>query len=289
VSANSAHFGRAVSILKYVTTEILGPSPAPHDINVSPLSTPLPVHTSDRSKVSLPSLRDAENLQPLIYEHSTLRGLRLCSRRMPCRKRLCPWCSTRKASEARAALRREAAQHATVVNLVLSVSSSPSLEHAWQALAAARQQFTRSRWLSTKSTSWFRQTEVTHTEQGWHLHDNWLIFGTPEQQCHMLEAAIPRWISSASVVGERADPMGQHATRTAHKSDVIGYVVKGIMAQHDSHTTAQGRTPGDLLALFHAGDADAADAWRELELAFLVRGHRWVASGGALRGHREEA
>lgn len=251
-------------------------------------SDPLHVHSSDRGKsvTVIPSLRNVENLQPFIHEHSNLKGLQRCSRWQKCGKRLCRWCSVRTASEARAELRREAAKHASVVNLVLSVESSPTLAEAWRNLAEVRRQFTRSRWLASKSTSWFRQTEVTHTSQGWHLHDNWLIWGTTEQQEVVLTSALPRWLDSAACAGIRADARGQHATRTRDAAQVIGYVVKGLMAQHDTHTATQGRTPGDLLALFHAGDADAADAYAEVEAAFLARGRRWVERGGALRGQK---
>ena len=243
-----------------------------------------PVHSSGETQSVIPSLPSPGSIKPFLNEHSTLRGLKLCSRRQPCKSRLCPWCSTRKASQTRADLRREAVQHASVLNLTLSVSSSPSFSDAWVALAATRAEFTRSRWLATKSTSRFRQTEVTHTEQGWHLHDNWLLFGDDQQLHSLLTTIIPRWLDSASRTGTTAHPLGQHATLTPHKSDALSYTSKGLLAQHASHTSAQGRTPGDLLALFHAGDADAAEAWHELESFFKIRGHRWVATGGNLRG-----
>lgn len=239
----------------------------------------------DRDKTYVPRLKGT-NTQPLLYEQSSLRGLALCTTRFRCKKRLCRWCSTATASEARAALRRESARYATLTTLTLSVASSPSLAEAWRALAECRQQFTRSRWLSTKSTSWFRQTEVTHTDAGWNLHDVWVIFGTPQQQSELLTAALPRWVEAASRAGHRADPAGQHASKTPHMGQAIGYAVKGLMAQHTTDTTAQGHTPGDLLALYNAGDADAAEAWAELETAFLVRGRRWVERGGELRGKK---
>lgn len=247
---------------------------------------PPPVHYQDRAKVVIPSLPLVNELQPFIYEHSELRGLRLCTRRQRCRKRICKRCSTEKATAARDDLRRHAAQHATVVNLTLSISSSTSLAEAWNNLATVRKTFTRSRWLAERSTSFYRQTEVTHTDAGWHLHDCWLIWGTPEQQNQILDLAIPRWNDAAKRAGLRGDPIAQHANKEVKQNQVIGYVVKGLMNQHETTTARQGRTPGDLLALFHAGDADAAEAYTELERAFLVRGRRWVERGGNLRGQK---
>jgi hypothetical protein len=171
-----------------------------------------------------------------------------------------------------------------VLELVLSIKSQPKLSDAWARMAETRFLFFQNGWMTKKADAWMRQTEVTHGPDGWHLHDNILLFSSNTSDLEKLASlAVDRWLDCAARSGSVATPEGQHARLHHGTRQRVLYVTKGLMTQKADPKTS-GQTPADLLALYQAGDADAADRWHELE-AFVMGGRRyWRAKGGAFRG-----
>ena len=214
------------------------------------------------------SLRVAEYFAPLLRTESSVRGIRLCGLPYPCGHALCPRCCTRKASTARARLRRYAASSGlSAVYVVLSLPSTRDLASGWDALASARSDFRP--WLKEVSTFWSRFTELTRSPLGlWHWHDSLLVFGTGEQLDTLLEGIDRHWSGRA------------HASRVRSMHATTRYVSKGVMAP--SSASEPGSTPGDLARdWLLRGDADAADAWRGLEEFWILRHPRLVSSSRA--------
>lgn len=250
----------------------------------SPQASQVPV--SDRGKDAPPSLRGLP--QSFIYEETSLRGLRLCSRRVQCGKRLCPWCSTRLATEARRSLAPQAHAADSVLVLRLALATSTSLDAAWTMATETSRAFTSSRWLARRADGWLVQREVTLTASRlWNVHTSFLVFDSDPARLRSLRDDAPaRWVECATSLGYRAHPSGQSAEIWTNPRKAVAYTVKGLIHQkHDSaRRPGDGLSPGDLLALFYAGDADAAERWHELETFVSSGRRRWVERGGSLRG-----
>ena len=247
-------------------------------------TTAAPDLLTDRSKdVPLTLVRDRA-LQEFLWQQSQVRGLRLCSKQQPCHSAICPSCRGRRATKYRAGITPVADGYADVLEVVLSIRSQQNLADAWARMAEARIMFLENGWLTKKSDAWLRQTEVTHGPDGWHLHDNYLIFDHDPAVLEKLAAlAVDRWIDCATRTGSVAGQDGQHARLHHGTRQRVLYVTKGLMTQKGDPKTT-GHTPADLLALYQAGDADAADRWDELEVFVIGARRYWRAKGGKFRG-----
>jgi hypothetical protein len=194
------------------------------------------------------------SLTQFLRENTSVKSMKLCAPHNRCKKKLCLTCSTRRASRDRAALRRYAASSGlSAIFVVLSLPSTPDLATGWQQLSDARARLRP--YLTSTSTSWHRYTELTLTDEGWHPHDNIVIFGTDEQLDTIRRDLASRWSGRVYV----------KAVRDMHK--VTAYATKGLM-----RPGTEGATPKDLLTRWaEQGDADAADRWVELEAFFSSR------------------
>lgn len=234
-------------------------------------------------------LYQLRGLKPHLYEHSSLKALALCSWRFPCSRPICPWCAQRKAQAARRDLFSLIDTDAPSLFVRLSAESDHDLDSAWSALAAVRAQFGKRSWLSSKSTSWIRSTEVTHTEQGWNLHDNIQVFGTPEQLAELKDTIVDRWLKAASAVQVPAAAPAQYAQPSRSTAAVLHYIEKGLCDY--AADPSQGRTPGNLLHDWYVhDDALAGELWGEVEtfVADHPRQLLWTARGGNLRGVKRD-
>jgi hypothetical protein len=165
------------------------------------------------------------------------------------------------------------------------VASDHHLETAWSDLAAVRSLFNGKSWLSSKTRSWVRTIELTHGAEGWHPHDNLLVFA-PDLD-GLKETIVARWLSSADRAGVQAEAVAQYIEPARSTTAVRRYIAKGWMGY--SADLDAGRTPGDLLFdRFTDDDPLAADLWNELE-SFIERHRgslRLSQRGGSLRGRQ---
>lgn len=246
------------------------------------------VPVSDRYKVA-PSLKGMS--QQFIYDFSNLKGLRLCSRRTSCNKRICAWCSTHLASAARRELAPVARSAESVLVLRLALRTSTSLEDAFTAAVDVSKAFTSSRWLARRADGWLIQREVTLSANRWNVHTQVLVFASPERLETLANEAPSRWCEVAASKGHNAALTAQYAAIWSNPRKAVAYTAKGLMAQKrpEDRKPGDGLSPGDILAAFHAGDADAAERWDELENFISTGRRRWVERGGMLRGAAREA
>lgn len=217
-----------------------------------------------------------------LMNYSNLNSLRYCTERYPCGNRLCPYCAPLLASRTRASLRAEGANDATVLFAVLSVASSTSLEIAYDDLSRTIAAFTKNGWISQRSRSWNRHTEVIYNvvSGSWHPHINLLVYGTPAQLADLQSDLVAHWIKSATKAGVAATAEGQKVLLSSSIATVARYATKSLLTL--SKTPETSLSPGDLLARATTGDADAADLWEELETLFRTRHPRLVATGGQM-------
>lgn len=203
-------------------------------------------------------------------------------------KSLCPYCSSRRKKASRAVLAPVARGANEVLFLRLSLPTNPSLKTAWEQMQTVKAKFVSSNWLTRNTDAWFIQYEVTKTVSGWNCHAQILLFDSDPARLRTLATAAPtRWLNSARDVGTPAHATAQYSAVWSRPLEAVRYVTKGLLAQKsdDNRLPSDGLTPGDILALFVAGDADAADDWYELEgLLSSARRRRWTERGGALRG-----
>ncbi len=197
------------------------------------------------------------DLHTLLYKNSNHHGLKHCSKLNRCQSILCPTCSTRRSSRARAAARGSAANHDSALYAVLSTEAHPDLSQAWTALSTVRRRFLA----LLHGYTWTRHTEVTYSSSGWHLHDNLLVFGERHQLDELKKEILPAWLDAAARTGIAAHPAAQYADIARSTEATIVYSCKGIMRPGTHGST----TPGDILQGYYRGDADAADQWEQLE------------------------
>lgn len=242
-----------------------------------------PLDVYDRSS-SVPRLVIDAQLQEFLFTHSSLRSLAHCGRYSPCRRRICPWCAARRvAARSRQDLRAVCRKFPIVLFLTLTTSSREELAQAWDAQKAVRSRFFANSWVTQNAAAWFRETEITVSEAGWHVHDNVLLFLTPadlKNAPDLVQRAKRRWVTLAGAAGVGANRSGQDAKVWEDSVAAVKYATKGLMIQKRREVPVQeGYTPADVLALWIAGDADAASWWQELETLF--RGpKRFKARGG---------
>ena len=175
-----------------------------------------------------------------------------------------------------------------VLVLRVSTTSSKDLKEAWKELQNTRKKFLSNGYLRSGAEAWWIQFELTRHDRGWNLHLNFLIFHEDISRLRSIQkTALPRWIHSAQRAGATAHPSAQHAELWRTPRKAVAYAVKGLMHQkkNSDRLPSDGHSPGDLLALHVAGDADAADLFKELD-TFVSSGvrRRWFDAGGSLRG-----
>ena len=218
-------------------------------------------------------------MQQHIFENSNHPKLKACGY-YPCGRRICPWCASRLAKAHRAEIRAYAASTGLpALYIVVSVKSSPSIVAGLEALASTRAEFTSRGWLNRVSTSWFRFTELTRSPGAWHWHDNFVVFGHPEQLA-VLDAEVEgRWLASASRVGAGAHAEGVHVRSVYDSYSLADYISKGLM--RPAHQ-GDNPTPGDIL---HASthNQDAADNWAQIEAMWMGRAPSLVSKSRAPR------
>lgn len=241
-----------------------------------------PVHLNDRTN-SVPRLIKSPRLQAFIFDNIANGKMRWCSSRTPCRRRGCPWCAlSRVAAKTRRDTRDVVSSFDQVLDIVLSTSSVPTLAEAWVAQSSVRSKFMANAWLSDKCDGWLRETEITVSGQGWHVHDHLLVFletNDPADLAELGARVVTRWLDSSRRAAVVAVSSGQHHKVHSGTHERLLYVTKGLMVQKHARQESDGYSMGDVLAMFEAGDADAATWWAELNALFLAR-RRWRAKGG---------
>lgn len=246
---------------------------------------PAPVPYAGKKQSVVP-LHEVEGLDSFLREHSSIPAVRLCSVlwHVPCRRPVCPWCAHERAKSLRSLWIEKIDPREPSLFVRLSVASHHDLSHAWSELSATRARFQRSRWLKANSRAWLRTTEITYCGGLWHLHDNYVVLGTPSNLETVKREISSRWVAAATAEGVVASPEAQYADHSRSTAAVRHYLLKGIMDASDEH--ARGQTPGDILRDFYRGDADAGERWAEVERLFLdhPRGIILTQRGGALRG-----
>jgi hypothetical protein len=241
-----------------------------------------PVHLYDsNTDAGRPRLVLNQDLQEFIWNYSTLRRLRLCSKRFPCRGRFCPWCSRRITRATREAIRPATRRYVATLDVTLTTRSTPDLASAWQRQEQVRKRFLSHRWLTSRCEGWMRETEIAHSEAGWHVHDHLLVFDDPEALADLVPELIGRWRASASEAGVAVSRLGQFPKVRSDVWTRVLYATKGQFAA--SRRPKRSRNLDSILAGFRAGDADDADRWAEIETLFGGGRRRWRATGGSLR------
>lgn len=185
-----------------------------------------------------------------------------------CRRALCPVCSLASADDLRDEWEDRIMDDEPAVFARLSVESSHDLATGWRALQRTRQAFGKRAWLTTHSAAWMRTTEITLSRGLWNVHDNYIVTGSPSDLETVKVELAPRWASAAASVGVKASPAAQYVDHAASAGACRHYVLKRLMARS---TGVRGQSPGDLLSAWAQGDADAAEAWEELEAFYLAR------------------
>ncbi len=137
-------------------------------------------------------------------------------------------------------------------------------------------------WLTEHSDGWLRETEVTVSSRGWHVHDHLLLFletNDPADLTELGALAVARWLDSARRAGVAAMPSGQHHEIHYGTRERLLYVTKGLMVQKRDRQEGDGYSAADVLAMYQAGEVEAAGWWAEMEALFSTR-RRWRAKGG---------
>ncbi|GMA26790.1 hypothetical protein [Arenivirga flava] len=116
------------------------------------------------------------------------------------------------------------------------------------------------------------------TDAGWHVHDHFVVM--PDAANHaFLEAAIRHWLAAAEHEGVGASQSGQDARSYRDARTAVAYASKGWFKP----AKGASQSPGDILAAFIAGEADAAERWRELEDLLIQRRVVTRGAGGCLK------
>lgn len=163
------------------------------------------------------------------------------------------------------------------------------LAEAWEEYHSVVSAFLGNSWLTKRTAAWVRQTEVTHSDVGWHVHSHWLLFFESDKRpgAEALLTEIPlRWVQLANAHGTEASLGAQQVTITRDVGKASNYATKGLLTR-SKHVGKQ--TLEEILFEYQKGDADAAELW--LEFAEFVNTKRrvWQASGGLFRADRGNA
>lgn len=241
-------------------------------------------------KTLLPTpLHEVEGLHAFLREHTLIPALKKCSPwSAPCYRLICPRCAHERSKALRAEWLDRIDPNAPALMVRLSVVSSSNLSQGYSDLVRTRRRFGKRSWLTSASDGWMRNTEVTFHKGLWHFHDHMVILA-PRDALRVVQKEIStRWHDAARSAGVRASPRQYvKPARSTEASKV--YLLKGLMAPASDANA--GRTPGDLLRAWHMGDADAAEAWAQLEQFFLTHPRGVILSqrGGDLRAKADYA
>jgi hypothetical protein len=246
----------------------------------------LTVHLNDRPKNVLPLTAE---LQQFIFEYSEMKAMKHCSKHNPCMRRLCPWCARRVTDQTRRSVQPLALTYNEAIAWTSTTESFGSFEESWEAQRMVVARFLSNRWLTKRTSAWMRETEITHSGAGWHVHTHWLLFletSRREEAARILIDVPIRWCDAARQEGVAASLRGQDVKVHSDVRDSVRYATKGIMTA--SKRSGQ-RTLAEILADYQKGDADAADHWVEFAKFFTQKKRRnWRATGGAFRGRTVE-
>jgi hypothetical protein len=271
-----------VPVFRHIDADDQGDQPVALSLDYSvethnPLSTPFQRRAFIREFSSLQRLRGCGTIP--------LPGHRNWNR---CEHTLCDNCARLRASRLTAYLVEKTSKYENVIALTLSLQSTPeaALSASWDALDRARGRFVGD-WLKTRVDGWKWSTEITLTSNGWHPHAAFLLFSrnvlSAEEYDTLHAEALSRWTAIVAKAGYYAAPTPQHFERiTRARKKGIRYAQKGLAS-----TSASSTTPGLLLDLAAAGDAQAAADWIEIDTA--AQGRRFTGTGGTLRGRRPDS
>ena len=155
-----------------------------------------------------------------------------------------------------------------VIEWTSTTASMPKFSQAWEAQSSVVARFLANGWLTKRTSAWMRETEVTHSFAGWHIHTHWLLFLESDLRAELvpLMKAVPvRWIDSADREGVGADLRGQYISRCVDVRAQVNYATKGLLTA--SKRPGQ-QTLANILADYQRGDADAADLWLDFASHF---------------------
>ena len=246
----------------------------------------LSVHLNDRPKSVLPL---TAVLQQFIFEHSEMEAMKHCSKRNPCKRRFCPWCARRVTASTRRSVQPLALTYNQAIAWTSTTESFGTFDDGWEAQRTVVTQFLSNRWLTKRTSAWMRETEITHSAAGWHVHTHWLLFLETSRHAEvalLLNDVPNRWCDAARQKGVGASLRGQDVKVHSDVRGSVKYATKGIMtaSKRDGHQTL-----AEILAEYQKGDADAADLWLEFAEFFAQKKRRnWRATGGAFRGQKEK-
>jgi len=245
----------------------------------------------------------------------------------------CPVCQSRIAAERSnqisAALRHHLAQpggtSAAMLTLTMRHNDRQSLAELWDHLSDAWRASVRGKEWDRDRDRWgvlgsTRIVEVTHGENGWHLHIHALLFFSATPEAAELQAlgerVFGRWATRLTNRGMAAPIMtsgGLDVRPIYAAKDAALYLAKvdgtsgvapdaaALEMAHSQTKTLGGRSQWQLLGAARAGDAEALKLWHEWEKAskgrrFLIwsqgKGKAWRAilnARGLVRSDEEIA
>ena len=212
---------------------------------------------------------------------------------------LCPICAAKISEKRRVELKRAVAYaRENGYQVLLLTQTIPHYAH--QRLKPLLAKFQQARITQRNRKSWkriaqsvglvgtLRSLEVTHGENGWHVHTHELLFVKSENPINpkVLTAEIlPTWQSACESVD--LDIPNHHGVDVQDGTYAEQYVNKwGIEEEmtksHVKHGREGGRTPWDVLRDYLAfGDCDDAELFREFAKAF--KGKRQLTWSRGLR------
>lgn len=182
-----------------------------------------------------------------------------------------------------------------MVTLTVRHKRSDSLKDVWALVGKAWGRVTSGkRWATVKAdlglAGWLRTTEVTHGENGWHVHLHVLLFLEDEvSEATFAKASgslVERWTSAVSSLGGSALNDVQDARLLVNAgTEVAAYLAKQVFQPDDlaleltrgDLKVGAGRSPFQILAdAQSSGDAADWELWREYEQAsFRKRQQTW--------------
>ena len=145
--------------------------------------------------------------------------------------------------------------------MTLTVASCEDVTVGFERLSTVRRRFERLLKSDARILGYVVAAELTWKPSAWHWHLHVAVLGNDLESLMDLPEL---WVDTALQLGVRAsiDAVVKDAEET------LGYVVKGKLGFGSDSLRG-------LLERAAQGEADAVDAWMEME-AFVARGHRWL-------------
>lgn len=231
----------------------------------------------------------------------------------------CPWCSAKVSAHRQAELRTalhtwqsDPGRSVVMVTLTMRHRDGQALRHLWDANAYAWGKVTSGRGWQTDQHSlaiagWVRVVEVTHGQNGWHVHvhalmflddgdqQDWEVDFVGQQMFTRWRAALVRKGFAAPLansggldvkrIGGDAAPLADYFTKTVYSADDSADRAALEVARGDLKSGRSGnRSPFQILRdVVAIGDADDLDTWHEWEAG--SRGRRQMTWS---RGFRDQ-